>query len=32
MSQWGARAMAQQGSSWQEILAHYFPGTVIREE
>lgn len=29
MSQWGARAMALEGSSWQEILAHYFPGTQI---
>lgn len=29
MSQYGAEAMAQAGSSWQEILAHYYPGTEI---
>ena len=29
MSQWGAQAMAQEGKSWQEILAYYFPGTQI---
>ena len=27
LSQYGARAMAAAGSSWAEILAHYFPGT-----
>ena len=29
LSQWGARLMAEQGASWQEILAHYFPETEI---
>ena len=29
LSQWGAKLMAEQGASWQEILAHYFPGTEI---
>ena len=29
LSQYGARAMAAAGSSWAEILAHYFPGTEL---
>lgn len=29
MSQTGAQAMALQGCSWQQILAHYYPGTRI---
>lgn len=29
MSQYGADYMARQGSSWREILAHYYPGTEI---
>ena len=29
MSQYGAEAMAKQGSSFREILAHYYPGTVL---
>lgn len=29
MSQTGAQAMALEGSTWQEILAHYYPGTRI---
>lgn len=29
MSQYGADAMAANGSSFQQILAHYYPGTVI---
>lgn len=29
MSQYGADAMADRGCSFQEILAHYYPGTVI---
>ena len=32
LSQAGARAMAAGGSSWQDILAYYFPGTEIRED
>ena len=28
MSQYGADAMASSGSSWQEILAHYYTGAV----
>lgn len=31
MSQYGANAMAKAGSTWQEILAHYYPGTELRE-
>lgn len=27
MSQYGANVMAKGGASWQEILAHYYPGT-----
>ena len=30
MSQWGALAMAQQGRSYQQILSHYYRGTVLR--
>ncbi len=30
MSQYGANAMAQNGSTWQEILSTYFPGTEIK--
>lgn len=29
MSQYGAEAMAQAGSDYGEILAHYYPGTVL---
>lgn len=29
MSQHGANAMAEQGSTWQEILQHYYPGTTL---
>lgn len=29
LSQTGAKAMAEAGSSWQEILQHYFPGTTL---
>jgi stage II sporulation protein D len=29
MSQYGARGLAAHGSSWEQILAHYFPGTSI---
>lgn len=32
MSQYGADYMARQGSTWQEILMHYYPGTEIKEE
>jgi stage II sporulation protein D len=31
MSQWGARAMAQQGASYQSILARFYPGTRIEK-
>ena len=31
MSQYGAKAMAEGGSSWREILAYYFPGTQLHE-
>jgi len=29
MSQYGANAMAEAGSSYREILAHYYPGTEL---
>ena len=29
MSQYGANVMAQQGAAYPEILAHYYPGTVL---
>lgn len=32
LSQEGARAMAAGGSSWQDILLYYFPGTQIGQE
>lgn len=32
MSQYGAQAMAQSGKEYQEILMHYYPGTVIDKE
>lgn len=30
MSQWGAKAMAEQGADYASILAHYYPGTELR--
>ena len=30
LSQWGARGMAMEGYSYQEILFHYFPGCEIK--
>ena len=30
LSQWGAKALAEQGQSAEEILAHYFPETELR--
>lgn len=32
LSQYGAAGMAQEGKSAEEILAHYYPGTVIRPD
>ena len=29
MAQWGAYGYAQQGSTYEEILAHYYPGTNL---
>jgi stage II sporulation protein D len=29
MSQWGAQGMALKGSSYQQILAHYYVGTSL---
>lgn len=29
LSQWGAKGLAEQGLTHAEILAHYFPGTVL---
>lgn len=31
LSQWGAKYAAEQGETWQEILAHYYPGTKITQ-
>ncbi|MBQ6118202.1 MAG: stage II sporulation protein D [Clostridia bacterium] len=31
MSQYGADYYARQGMTWREIIAHYYPGTTIRE-
>ena len=30
MSQWGAKAMAEQGADYAAILAHYYPGTTLQ--
>ena len=30
MSQYGANVMAKSGSSYQDILAHYYPGTTLQ--
>ncbi len=32
MSQYGAEYMAQEGKSYKEILAHYYPGTELKKE
>ena len=32
MSQYGAKAMAEGGASWQQILEYYFPGCEVVEE
>lgn len=32
MSQYGADYMARQGSSWREILKHYYPGTEVNND
>lgn len=29
LSQWGAKAMAEQGAGYADILAHYYPGTAL---
>ena len=31
MSQYGADAMAVLGKTYEEILAHYYPGTVLTQ-
>ena len=31
LSQYGAKAMAEGGSSWRDILTYYFPGTKVHE-
>ncbi len=31
MCQWGARVLAERGSNYRQILAHYYPGTEIRK-
>ncbi len=32
MSQYGADYYARQGLTWREILAHYYPGTVLQKQ
>ncbi len=32
MSQWGAEAMARRGAQYREILAHFYPGTLLESE
>ena len=32
MSQYGAQAMAQEGSSYREILEHYYSGTLLTDQ
>ena len=29
LSQWGAKALAEQGRNFADILAHYYPGTSL---
>jgi stage II sporulation protein D len=29
LSQWGARAMAERGAGYREILQHFYPGTTL---
>ena len=29
MSQYGANALAESGSTWQQILQHYYPDTAL---
>jgi len=31
MSQWGAKWMAEHGSTWEEIVKHYYTGVEIRD-
>ena len=31
LCQWGARGMANDGKSWQEILLHYYPGALLQK-
>ncbi len=30
LSQWGALEMARQGKNYREILAHFYPGTILK--
>lgn len=32
MSQWGAEVMAKEGKNYQEILAHYYPNTLLEKK
>ena len=32
MSKFGAKCMAESGSDYQEILAHYYPGTMLQKK
>lgn len=31
MSQYGANAMAAEGSTWKEIISHYYPGCTVEQ-
>lgn len=32
LCQWGALEMARQGKNYREILAHYYPGTILKKQ
>ncbi len=31
LSQWGAKALAERGWTWEKILMHYYPGTTVKK-
>jgi stage II sporulation protein D len=31
LSQWGAKALAERGWTWEKILTHYYPGTTVKK-
>ena len=32
MCQWGAKGMAEEGRSYRQILDHYYPGTILKND